>query len=189
MKQIILIRHAKVDIDATQKIDINSLHKWINLYDQATIDKKSIPTKEVITTINQADIILTSNLKRAIDSAKRLNIDIYEKSTLFNELEIPKIDIPFLKLTPKRWLVLLRVLSFLDIGSTSTTLKKSKLQAQKAVKKLLKLSNKYDKIALIGHGGMNYFIRKALLKEGWKLTSKPSNKNWGVTKLHYKVYK
>ncbi len=183
MRQITLIRHAKVDIDDTQKIDIDSLQKWVELYDQADILDKSRPDNEVINIANQADIILTSNLKRAIDSAKRLSVDIYDKNSLFNESKIPKINIPLLKLTPKKWLVVLRVLSFLDIGTTNATLKESKTQAQKAARKLTNLSNGYNNILLIGHGGMNWFIRKALLKDGWDLMSKPSNKNWGTTKL------
>ncbi len=183
MKQIILIRHAKVDSDHSEKIDSSSLKDWVALYDTANIHADSFPSEETIDMVKNADLILTSSLRRTIDSAKVLGIDIYESNAVFDEALIPEVNIPFLKLKPKSWLVILRVMLLLGLGKKDTSLKASKQQAKDANKRLLALSTEYDSVVLIGHGGMNWLIRKELMKEGWSLEPNASNKNWGMTVL------
>ena len=183
MKQIILIRHAKVDIDSNQKIDATSLKNWVKSYDIANIHIDSLPQQETIDVVKSADIVITSTLRRTIDSAKVLDTNIFESNPMFNEAKIPDVKIPFLKLKPKTWLTILRVLLLLGLGKKDTSLKASKLQAKKAIERLLELSNEYENIVLVGHGGMNWLLRKELMKEGWSLEPDTSNKNWGITLL------
>jgi broad specificity phosphatase PhoE len=183
MKQIILIRHAKVDIDHSEKINADSLKIWVELYDTANIVTDSLPAQETINVAKSADVLVTSSLRRTIDSAKVLGVDIYESNAVFNEALISEVNIPFLKLKPKSWLALLRVLFLLGLGKKDASLKASKLQAKKAIERLLELSDGHESVVLVGHGGMNWFIRKALMKEGWSLDPKVSSKNWGMTVL------
>ena len=183
MKQIILIRHAKVDIDNSQKIASTLLKNWVEAYDMADICSESKPTQVSIDVVNSADVVITSSLRRAIDSAKVLGADIYESNAIFNEALIPDVHIPFVKFKPKKWLVILRVLAFFGMGTKDTLLKASKLQAKEASLRLLELADEHESIVLVGHGGMNWLIHKVLMKEGWTLESNASNANWGVTVL------
>ncbi len=109
----------------------------------------------------------------------------HEKNTLFNEAGIPDAHIPFFKLPPKKWLIILRILMLLGQGKKDLSLKASKLQAKEAAEYLLTLSEEHQSIVVIGHGGMNWLIQKVLQKKGWKLASKPSHKHFGVTRLTY----
>jgi len=186
MKKIILIRHAKVDIDNSQKVDSLLLKKWVDRYDTAPIDAKSLPTKETIVLGQNADVVVTSTLSRAIDSANILGVEVFEKNRLFNEAAIPEVKIPYIKFKPKSWLVILRVLLLLGLGKKETSFKASKVRAKEAVKKLLVLSREYGTVVLVGHGGMNWLIRKVLMKEGWELEDKGSHDNWGATVLRLK---
>ena len=179
MKQIILIRHAKVDIDNTKKIDSLSLQKWVELYDSAPIVSESLPTKDTITLAENADVVVTSTLRRAIDSAKVLGVEVHTQNALFNEAAIPEIVIPYLTLKPKSWLVILRLMLLLGLGKKETSLKASKVQAKKAAMQLETLIKEHDKVALVGHGGMNWLIGKVLVKKGWELEGKISHENWG----------
>lgn len=181
MKQIILIRHAKVDIDNSQKIDSLSLPKWVNDYDSAPIQSNSLPSRETIEIIKSADVVVTSTLRRSIDTAGVLGVEVHEQNSLFNEAGIPEVKIPFLKFKPKTWLVILRGLLLLGLGKKDTSLKASKVQAEGAAKRLGELSTEYDAVVLVGHGGMNWLIRKALMREEWELEGKASSKNWGTS--------
>ena len=183
MKQIILIRHAKVDIDNTKKIDSLSLQKWVELYDSAPIASESLPTEDTITLVQNTDVVVTSTLRRAIDSAKVLGVEVHTQNALFNEATIPEIVIPYLKLKPKSWLVILRLMLLLGLGKKETSLKASKVQAKKAAMQLETLIKEHDKVALVGHGGMNWLIGKVLIQKGWQLDNKVSHENWGVTIL------
>ncbi len=183
MKQIILIRHAKVNIESSEKIDAASLKKWVEQYDKADIDVESLPSQKTKELVKNADVVLTSVLLRTIDSAKVLGVEIYESNAVFNEADIPDINIPFLKFQPKSWLVIVRVLSLLGFGKAGVSLKASKLQAKEGSKRLLELSKEHDAVVLVGHGGMNWLLCKTLMKEGWTLVEDPCNKNWGMTIL------
>ena len=129
MKQIILIRHAKVDIDNSQKIDSLALKNWVKAYDMANIHVDSLPTQETRNIAKYADVLVTSSLKRAVDSAKVLGVETFERNALFNEALIPEIHIPFFKQKPKNWLVILRVMLLFGMGKKDASLKASKRQA------------------------------------------------------------
>ena len=182
-RQITLIRHAKVDIDNSQKIDSSSLQKWVEAYDTAPIHIESLPSRETIVLVQSADVVLTSTLRRTSDSAKVLGVDVHEKNELFNEADIPQVNIPYVKLKPKSWLVILRLMLLFGLGKKDASLKASKVQAKEAVQKLLMLSTKHEHVVLVGHGGMNWLIRQVLVKEGWVLEGKGSHANWGTTVL------
>ena len=183
MKQIILIRHAKVDMDNSQKIASTSMKHWVKAYDMAELCTESKPTQKTIDVVNSVEVVVTSSLKRAIDSANVLGPDIYESNAIFNEASIPDVDIPFLKFKAKTWLVILRVLLLFGLGKKDASLKASKLQAKEAVKRLLALVDAHENVVLVGHGGMNWLIRKGLMNEGWTLEPDASNSNWGLTVL------
>jgi len=183
MKQITLIRHAKVDSDNSQKIDALSLQKWVDEYDIAPIHSDSLPSKETVALAENADVLVTSTLSRAIDSARVLGVEVYEQNILFNEADIPQVNIPFLKLKPKSWLVILRVMLLLGLGKKDVSLKASKLKAKEASKRLVELSKEHKHVVLVGHGGMNWLMGKVLVREGWVLEGKGSHENWGVSVL------
>ncbi|MBA1419943.1 MAG: hypothetical protein FAF03_03535 [Epsilonproteobacteria bacterium] len=181
MKQIILIRHAKVDIDNAKKIDSLSLQKWVDEYDTASIVHENMPSTETIAFAQKVDVVVSSTLRRAIDSAKILGVEVDEQNKLFNEAIIPKVNIPYVKLKPKSWLVILRLMLLLGLGKKETSLKASKAQAKKAAIRLEELSQGYDDVLLVGHAGMNWMIGKELGKEGWVLDTKTGHGNWGMS--------
>ena len=183
MMKITLIRHGKVDIDNSRRIGASSLPEWVNAYDTAPIHPDSIPLQKTADDVQEADFVMTSSLRRAIDSANILGVKIDEQNALFNEAAVPHANIPFLKLKPKSWLVILRLMSLAGFGKKDASLKASKAQAKEAAERLRELSLEYDHIVLVGHGGMNWLIRQVLVKEGWILESKESHENWGVTVL------
>ncbi|PTB83637.1 hypothetical protein C9926_01845 [Sulfurovum lithotrophicum] len=186
MKQITLIRHAKVDIDNSQKISASLLKKWVEAYDSAPIHSESFPSKETIDIAQKADVVVTSTLRRAIDSANVLGVEIYEQNSLFNEAAIPEANISFFKLKPKRWLVILRLMLLVGLGKKDVSLKASKAQAKNAAKRLRDISHIHDHVVLVGHGGMNWLIGKELIKEGWILEGQSSHKNWGASVLTFR---
>jgi phosphohistidine phosphatase SixA len=182
MKEIILIRHAKVDVSSDTTMYAHELKAWVKNYDNAEIDLESLPDENLKKLVAKAGIIVCSTAYRTAQTAKVLGVVAKEKNPMFNEVPIPDMDIPFFKFKAKTWLILMRVVMFLRLGGQKISLKRSKLQAEKAAQRLMALSEEYGSVVLIGHGGTNWMIRKALLKEGWVL-KEASNKNWGVTRL------
>ncbi len=183
MKQIHLIRHAKVDIDSSQKIGSSMLQEWVERYDKAPIKRDIKPPKATVELVRSADVVLTSSLRRTHDTAKLFGVERFEQNEIFDEIPVPNVAIPFLKLRPSTWLALLRVLLVFGFGKNDSSLDTSKKRAEQATKHLLSLT-KNNNLVLIGHGGMNYLIGEELLKNGWERDSKLSHQNLGVTSYY-----
>ena len=179
VKQILLIRHAKVDADYDTTIYAKELKEWIESYDTAPICADSLPSDELRECVLESDIVITSRLNRAIESAQVLGLSVDKQEAIFNEAEIPQITIPYLKLKPKSWFVVLRVWSLLGFGDKNSSLKATKLRAEQATTRLLVLSSEYESVTLVGHGGMNWLMGKELQKRGWRLEPNASMENWG----------
>ena len=183
MKKITFIRHAKVKMDNKTKIDATSLPQWIYDYDDASLDEDSLAPNKTIEAVENADFVLTSKLQRTIDTAYLLGLEINEQNELFDEATVPTINIPFLKFRPVTWLTLIRIFLLFELTKKRSRIKESRDDAKKATEHLVTLTSKYDNIVVVGHAGKNWLIRKELLKMGWRLEVKSSNRNWGVTVL------
>jgi broad specificity phosphatase PhoE len=179
-KTIILMRHGKVDIDTRARIDALSMKEWVKRYDSSPLNIESRPSQRSIESVCSSEYIFSSQLRRTHDSAKILGVFIDEEDALFNEADIPTVEIPFLKIRPKTWLIILRLLLILRMGKTNSSFQMSKKRAYLAALKLIEKSKEYEKIALIGHGGLNWLIGQVLTENGWRLLSPTSNKNWGL---------
>ncbi|UFH60109.1 hypothetical protein [Sulfurovum mangrovi] len=183
MKQITFIRHAKVDMDSSQPICAKELCFWEEAYNSAPIVTDVRPGDTLIESLKGADYVVSSRLRRAIDSLELLEVEIDEKSQLFNEAAIPLLNGRFLKLKPTYWLILFRLLSLTGVGRWASTLRENEMDAQKAARRLSELSAKHDHIVLMGHGVMNWLIRKELKRNGWRSEGREVHGNWGSTVL------
>lgn len=187
MKKITFIRHAKVDMDSSKPVTAKMLKSWEESYNNAPVIQE-IPQEDAIyKAFDEADFILSSTLRRTQDTVRILGNSIHESNTLFNEAQIPILNGHFIKLKPKSWLVWFRIFSLLGFGRWAVTLKETKMQAKEASRVLLRRSKEHDNIILVGHGVMNWLIRKELLASEWKSEGKDAHGNWGITVLS-KVY-
>lgn len=159
------------------------MNAWVEAYNHAPIDT-ALPNQEVVRQIKDANIVIASILSRTADSLALIGVEPREKNSLFNEIDLPETNGTILKLSPKTWLVILRVLMLLGFGKNSKIYKQAKQRAIKASAYLVELANRDKSIALMGHGGMNWLLGKELKKQGFKVTKESQgSKNWG-----YKVY-
>lgn len=174
-------------MDSSRPIYARELTAWEERYNSAPIVTDTLPEYALIQRIESADYVVSSTLRRTIDSLELLEVEIDEKNRLFNEAAIPPLDGGCLKMKPVHWLVLFRLLSLIGAGRWSSRLKKTKMDAQKAARRLLKLSTQHDHIVLMGHGVMNWLIRKELSKKGWRRNSREIHGNWGSTVMFFKI--
>jgi len=180
---ITLIRHAKVLAKEDTKLYASEMPQWVEYYNTAPIDE-TLPKSEVIQHIKSANVVVASSLSRTHDSLALLGVEPSVRDSIFDEVEVPEGKIPYIKLYPRQWLVILRLMMFVGIGKRSSSLKASKSRAVQAANELIVLTQSNENVALMGHGGMNWLIAKALEKEGWNCVEDGhSSKNWG-----YKVY-
>ena len=182
--KIILIRHAKVLLDNTQKITASEMNTWVKAYNHAPIDM-TLPNQKVIYHIKGADMVLASSLSRVSDSLAVIGVEPTEKNSLFDEIVLPEAKGTWLKLSSKTWLVLLRLMMLAGYGKKSKVYTEAKQRATEASEYLIDLANKHENVVLMGHGGMHWLVGKEFQRLGWKCVKQGGgSKNWG-----FKVYK
>jgi len=159
------------------------MNTWVEAYNHAPIDT-TLPSKEVIRHIKEANILLASSLSRTSDSLAVIDVAPTEKNILFDEIALPEVKGTWLKLSAKTWLVLLRLMMLAGFGKKSKVYTEAKQRAKEASEYLIHLANKHERVALMGHGGMHWLVGKELQRLGWKCVKQGGgSKNWG-----YKVY-
>ncbi|MBS4172226.1 histidine phosphatase family protein [Bacillus sp. FJAT-49736] len=182
--EITLIRHGKSLWSENKPITCPELKSWVEKYDCNGVFEEKIYPTETLGKINKAKMVLTSDLKRAIDSTKFLNPNLPVISDpLFRETELP---IPLaklwgLKLNPRIWAVILRCLWLIGYSSGGESFKDAQIRAAKATKLLVECAKVHNNVVLVGHGFFNMLIGKELRKIGWNGRKKPSSKHWNST--------
>jgi broad specificity phosphatase PhoE len=182
--RIALIRHGESHHRDDSPVTKAQLSRWINTYNQSGVRETEIFPSDTIKAITMSSFIVTSNLKRAIDSATLLKPDSNKRNeSLFREVELPvPYFIPsWLKMSPAIWLVLLRCLWFVGVTKGCESLREAETRAEKAAAKLISYAEKEGSVVLVGHGVFNRLIAKELRKKGWCGHKKTKTAYWSCS--------
>jgi broad specificity phosphatase PhoE len=186
--EITLVRHGKSLWVENKPITCLEFKNWVKNYDGIGVfEEKSYPP-ETLKKINSANIFITSDLKRAIESAKYINPSLpLISDPLFRETELPIPVTKFggLKLNPNIWVVILRCMWFSGYSIGCESLTEAKRRAEKASTFLIKFAKEHNHVVLVGHGFFNRLIGKELKKMGWDGKKKTSTKHWNSTSYSF----
>jgi len=177
--KIILIRHAKVQID-NPTIASFEMNSFIEAYNTASIQPFDISNR-LKSLIDSVDSVFTSNLSRTKESAKYLGIEIDKSSDIFNEAGLPYANWTFFKLPATLWALLFRMMWLFGYANNSESYKEAKIRATIAADSLLECTQNNKTVLFIGHGVMNKLISKELKCRGVFLIEKSGNENLGYS--------
>ncbi len=185
MQKIILLRHGEVDIENYKNISANQFGKWVTAYNNSNIKPEFQSKDEVKKLLEKADVLICSNLKRSVQSLEVFDKIPFETNDIFNEAQLPFSNWKLLKLNPKIWLIIFRLLWFFGYSRNSESFKEAKQRAKSAAERLVELSKQNKTVILVGHGIINKLIQKELVALKWIESKKLQNKNWcyGVFEL------
>ena len=167
--KIILIRHGKPVSQPQPPLSSADFGKWLSKYNEASIDENVLPNIATRQIVESSEIIISSNLKRSIESVKELGITkkhIVDK--IFDEVGMPYNSWVFPKMSPTLWIILNRTLWFLGYSKNCESYQDAKSRSIECAQKLQKIVKENQSVALIGHGFINRFIGKQLLYAGWR---------------------
>lgn len=179
-----MIRHGKPQITENQRITLSDFKKWVEKYDHTGVFEESFYPAKTLEKIQAANIVITSNLKRSIESAKLLNPNLDPTmDPLFRETEFPAPSKPLrsIKLKPCIWIVLLNLLWISGYSNGCESFCDARKRAKKAAKLLVDYAEKCNSVVLVGHGFFNLLIARELKKMGWKGKKITSFKHWICT--------
>lgn len=182
--EISLIRHGKSQLIENDRIAFADFKKWVEKYDFNGVFEESVYPVGTIEKVTAAKLVITSDLKRSVVSAKLLNSKTKTISdSLFRETELPASPRILLniKLKPNTWAVILRLLWFSGYSNQCESLSQARLRAKKAAQQLIDHANEHKSIVLVGHGFFNMLITKELKKMGWEGRTRTGAKHWNCT--------
>ncbi|NQZ89518.1 MAG: histidine phosphatase family protein [Colwellia sp.] len=162
--EIILIRHGKPTSENNPILNAVDFTKWVRRYNFSDVSKNSRPANKVDE--YKSHYIVSSDLERAIHSANIYTGQSPEfTSKLYREMEIPRYKFPF-RLKAMTWVYLNRVFWMLGLEGSFESYRQAKVRAELAADNLIELAQKQDKVVLFGHGYLNLYIRRSLIKKG-----------------------
>ena len=186
-QEIVLIRHAKVDMEAKGWMRAKRAAEYRMNYDVSPIND-FIPSEVLLQlpTIS-SDTVYTSVLYRSKETAFRLLGDsvTFVSMPLLNEYELHIVRWPLL-LPYKGWTIISRALWLFGLKKDGVeSYRMAKERTQKAVDFIVQKSTHNRQVVLVTHGFLNRNIAKELERRGWTRTLNNGKANLGATVLKY----
>ena len=178
--KIVILRHGKPVTPSLRKLNASEFSDWVDEYNVAGLSPTSQPMKHVKKYADICNAVVCSALPRSIESAKAFsNKSIVLSDPIFNEAGLPVANWQVLKLSPKIWAVVFRILWLLGYSRNSESFKEAKSRAKKAVDKLSELAQEYESVLFVGHGVYNRMLANELRRNGWLGPKNPGSSHWG----------
>jgi len=177
--KIILLRHGKPKTPPIFNMTALEFSKWVEQYDLSGLCPSSQPETNTVFVANSCNAVVCSELPRSIESSSVLGIKtITLTSRKFNEAGLPITEYGHLKLSPRIWVIILRVLWLLGYTKKSESYKDAKIRATESVKTLTALAKTHSSVLFVGHGVYNRLLAKELISLGWVGPKSPGSKHW-----------
>jgi broad specificity phosphatase PhoE len=167
-RTIILVRHGRSALRVPTQVASDALRSTARRYNEAGIRLTPRPPRELRQHARTAAVIVCSDTRRAIESARVLDGTREPLADpVFREAGLPlRMPIP-LRLSFDTWIVIGRVAWFLGWSGGGESLAAARRRASKAVRRLTQLSAKHRSVMLVGHGVFNGLIASELRRDGW----------------------
>jgi broad specificity phosphatase PhoE len=181
------MRHGEPDVPKLADIRIKSREfaQCMEIYNNSGISGASKPEDTAIDKFNSFNAVVSSDLKRSIDSALRLCPEqALIIDPLFREIEGTYLRIPFFKFAPKTWGNIFILIWLLGLFEFKGSFKAGKVRARLCAEKLIALAETHGRVLFVGHGFVNTYIVKELISLGWDGPKMPNKRYWG-----YEVYR
>ncbi|OAI00131.1 histidine phosphatase family protein [Methylomonas methanica] len=183
--EITLIRHGKPTFELKGKAKAREVGEIISRYDLSGIADE--PPANAKQRASACHVAVCSDFTRSLESAKALGFrDIVLSNPVFREIAAPHFKTGSLTMSVGAWGVLLRCMSVLGFAQNGESLAMAKRRAQVAASTLIDIAHEHQRVLLVGHGFVNYFIAQELLARNWVGPSKPGGGYWeyGVYQYH-----
>lgn len=177
--QIVLMRHGKPDMPHYPGLKAYEMERWIETYNQAGLSADSHPQASAIALAGQSNVIVTSDLRRSIDSALKFGVcRLVLTDGIFREADLPYSSGSFLKLPASVWAAYFRVLWLLGYSNHCESLRLFRTRVAEAASRLVELARQHESVLFVGHGIMNQFIVRELLSSGWVSSATNARRYW-----------
>jgi broad specificity phosphatase PhoE len=179
---IILARHGPIAVAWHQRVPGIALAGFAHQVRMSGIVTDSAPEPAVRLQARTAGILVCSDLRRSLDSARAAAPERSPvPNRLFREAELPTDVRTSLALSASTWARLVRGLWLTRICSGGESLAAFRRRCAQAADLLEELANTNASVFLMGHGFLNLQIARELRRRGWRGPRWPSSRHWAAT--------
>lgn len=181
---IILVRHGKPALSRKVRLTWKEFRDWWILYDEGGIKPGQKPPKKVIQFAREADVVVSSSLRRAVESAE-LAAGRAPDRTLpgLVEAALPSPPLGPLKLRPKSWGTVARILWYLGYSDGMENHSEARARANAVCDDLEGCAAEGRTVYVSGHGWFNRMVKGSLMARGWRCKSQNGDLHWSRRRM------
>ena len=182
---IVLARHGEPALSRKIKLDASAYDRWWAAYEAGGILPGQTPPAELLETARRADVIFSSTRRRAIETADAVTQGrAYARNALFVEAPLPAPRTPgFLRLGPKAWGVLTRLLWYLGHSAGQESRREAWARARAAADRLIGEAERGRDVLVVAHGFFNGMVGVELTRRGWRCVRDRGFKYWSARRF------
>jgi broad specificity phosphatase PhoE len=176
---IVLSRHGKPHCDYRTAIPGRAFADWRRNEENAPLDPLSRPGPELERLVRGASCVITSPLRRSLESARLLAASAsLVTDARVREAELPSAFPSNVRLVPDVWAALARSAWFCGWSNGRESFTAARHRAREAARMLIARADAAGPVAVVGHGMMNILIARELRASGWHGPRIPSPWHW-----------
>lgn len=177
--RIILVRHGKPALSRKVWLDWRGYRKWWQDYDAGGLAEHQNIPDDVRVFANEADLLISSPLRRAIETAHLLRgnaPDLVDENLV--EAALPPPHLGPVKLRPKSWGTLARIVWYIGWSDGMESHTDARNRANEMAEKLAEHASGGKTVLVTAHGWYNRMLKGSLMKQGWNCISQNGDLHW-----------
>lgn len=181
---IIIVRHGKPALSRKAQMDWRGYRKWWLDYDAGGLAETQKIPKKVMKLAEVADVVISSPLRRAVESAERIKPRAPDK--IWPELieaALPSPPLGPLKLRPKTWGTYSRIVWYFGWSDGMESHGAARARAEIVCDKLDVETAGGKLVFITAHGWINRMIKGSLIKRGWTCVSQNGDLHWSFRRF------
>ena len=176
---IVLVRHGKPALSRKVRLTWLEYRQWWKKYDESGLaEGQAVPAK-LAALMHGADAVYSSDLIRAVETATMAAgraPDIIDPQ--FREAALPSPWLGPVKLRPKTWGTLSRIVWFYGLIGSEERVTAARARANAVTDRLQTEAAAGRLIVVFAHGWFNRMMGTQLRRKGWKITKNQGDLHW-----------
>lgn len=194
--KVSLIRHGRPAADLSTRITSRQFAAWLAAYDQAGLDPTLPPPPTLLSSLTHLPLLLTSPTRRALESAHLLAnalpapLTLRPASAVAPEIAPDAVEAPLptsvfwpLPSRPATLTVVARIRWLFRLAPATENKTAVTRRARRLAEELTARSREVGHVALVGHGYMHIFTRRALADLGWTCRHSHGHGYWSCAQF------
>lgn len=182
---IVIGRHGRPALSRDTRITAAEFREWWRSYDAGGLAPDQSPPAALRQLAGQADVLLSSTLPRAIETAQAVAQGRpIRQDSLFVEAPLPPPRVPGRR-TPSEWGVWARCAWWLGASGGEETRAQAEARAEQAAEQLIGHALQGQNVLLCAHGWFNRMMRPVLLTQGWRCAIDGGDAYWSFRRYEF----